>query len=84
MSVIHSDWISSRGPFVAAFENAFDHCLACKHAVGCSSGTVALHLLSCRTQTRAGAEVIILAFTMIAVANAVRYTGASCKLVESE
>jgi perosamine synthetase len=81
---VDSNWISSRGPFVAAFENAFAHYLGCKHAVACSSGTVALHLLLAALGLGPGDEVIIPAFTMIAVANAVRYTGASCRLVDSE
>jgi dTDP-4-amino-4,6-dideoxygalactose transaminase len=40
------------------------------------SGTVALHLLLAALGFGCGDEVIIPAFMMIAVANAVRYTGA--------
>jgi perosamine synthetase len=80
---VDSNWIS-KGPFVAAFENAFRHYLGCQHGVACSSGTVALHLLLSALGLGPGDEVIIPAFTMIAVANAVRYTGASCRVVDSE
>ena len=45
---------------------------------------LALHLLLAALGPGPGDEVIIPAFTMIAVANAVCYTGASCKLVDSE
>jgi dTDP-4-amino-4,6-dideoxygalactose transaminase len=58
--------------------------LGCQHGVACSSGTVALHLLLSALGLGPGDEVIIPAFTMISVANAVRYTGASCRVVDSE
>jgi perosamine synthetase len=81
---IDSNWISSKGPFVSQFESAFARYIGCKHGVACSSGTVALHLVLTALGLGPGDEVLIPAFTMIAVANAVRYTGASCKLVDSE
>lgn len=81
---IDSNWISSRGPFVDKFERAFARQADCKHAVACANGTVALHLVLAALGIGPGDEVILPAFTMIATANAVKYTGATAKLVDSE
>jgi perosamine synthetase len=81
---IDSNWISSKGPFIRKFEQAFAPQAGCDFAVPCASGTVALHLVLAALGLGPGDEVIVPAFTMIAVANAVRYTGASVKLVDVE
>jgi perosamine synthetase len=81
---IDSNWISSKGAFVAAFEAAFAAETGCRHAVACANGTVALHLVLAALGLGPGDEVIVPAFTMIAVANAVRYTGATVRLVDVE
>jgi perosamine synthetase len=81
---IDSNWISSKGPFVDKFERAFAGEAGCEYAVACASGTVALHLVLAALGIGPGDEVIVPAFTMIAVANAVKYTGAMVKLVDSE
>ena len=74
---IDSNWISSRGPFVGRFEAAFAREAGSTHAVSCANGTVALHLALTALGIGPGDEVIIPTFTMIATANAVRYTGAT-------
>jgi len=81
---IDSNWISSRGSFIPAFERAFAAQAGCDFGVACTSGTVALHLPLAALGLGPGDEVIIPAFTMIAVANAVRYTGAAIRLVDVE
>jgi perosamine synthetase len=81
---IDLNWISSKGPFIPAFERAFAAQAGCDFAVACSSGTVALHLPLAALGLGPGDEVIIPAFTMIAVANAVRYAGAAVRLVDVE
>jgi perosamine synthetase len=81
---IDTNWISSRGPFVTRFERAFAREAGCEHAVACANGTVALHLAVAALGLGAGDEVIVPAFTMIATANAVRYTGAEVVLVDAE
>jgi len=81
---IDSNWISSKGPFVDKFERAFAHEAGCEYAVACASGTVALHLVLAALGIGPNDEVIVPAFTMIATANAVKYTGATVKLVDSE
>src|SRR5260221_8418118 len=81
---IESNWVSSEGPFVQRFEDAFAKAAGCQFGVACSSGTAALHLLLASIGLDAGDEVILPAFTMIATANAVTYTGATPVLVDSE
>ncbi|HEV7919447.1 MAG TPA: DegT/DnrJ/EryC1/StrS family aminotransferase [Thermoanaerobaculia bacterium] len=81
---IQSNWVSSEGPFVRRFEEAFARAAGCRFGVACSSGTAALHLLLASIGLRPGDEVILPAFTMIATANAVTYTGATPVLVDAE
>jgi perosamine synthetase len=81
---IDSNWISSKGQFVSEFEKAFARHAGCEFAVACANGTAALHLVLAALGIGRDDEVIIPAFTMIATANAVRYTGATVKLVDSE
>lgn len=81
---IDTNWISSLGPFVKRFEDAFAREAGCAYGIACANGTVALHLALAALGLKAGDEVIVPTFTMIATANAVRYTGASVKLVDAE
>lgn len=81
---VQSGWISSAGRFVREFEEAFARAVGCRHGVACSSGTTALHLALAGLGAGPGDEVIVPTFSMIATANAVRYTGAAPVLVESE
>ncbi|MGH7319493.1 MAG: DegT/DnrJ/EryC1/StrS family aminotransferase [Candidatus Rokuibacteriota bacterium] len=81
---IQSNWISSAGRFVREFEEAFAGSMGCRYGVACSNGTTSLHLLLAALGVGPGDEVIIPTFTMIATANAVRYTGATPVLVDAE
>jgi perosamine synthetase len=81
---IASNWISSIGPYVRKFEEAFAQSAGCEFGIACSSGTAALHLILAALGIGADDEVIIPAFTMIATANSVGYTGASPVLVDAE
>jgi perosamine synthetase len=81
---IDTNWISSRGAFVTRFERAFAREAGCEYAVACANGTVALHLAIAALGLGPGDEVIVPAFTMIATANAVRYTGAEVVLADAE
>ena len=81
---IDTNWISSRGPFVSRFEAAFAREAGCSYGVSCANGTVALHLAIAALGIGPGDEVVIPTFTMVATANAVRYTGATVKLVDAE
>jgi perosamine synthetase len=67
---------------VREFEAAFARRVGAVDAVACSSGTAALHLTLSVLGIGPGDEVIIPAFTMIAVCNAVLYAGAKPVLVD--
>jgi len=81
---VQSNWISSAGRFVREFEEAFAAAVGCRYGVACSNGTTALHLALATLGIGTGDEVILPTFTMIATANAVRYTGAMPALVDAE
>lgn len=79
---LDANWISSTGAFVSRFERAFAAEAGCEFGVACANGTVALHLALASLGIGRGDEVIIPAFTMIAVANACHYLGAVIRLVD--
>lgn len=81
---VSSSWVSSAGSFVARFEEAFARAAGCEFGVACSTGTAALHLALAAVGVGPGDEVILPAFTMIALANAVEYTGAQGALVDAK
>lgn len=64
------------GPNVQAFEQESAAYLGVKHALGCASGTDALHLALLAAGIKAGDEVITTPFTFIATAEAIKYIGA--------
>ena len=81
---ISGGWISSSGSYVAEFERAFAKYLDVPYAVTTTSGTTALHLALVAAGIGPGDEVIIPAFTMIASAFAVCYTGAKPVFVDAD
>jgi len=70
------------GPNVQAFEKEAAEYLGVKHAVGCASGTDALHLALRAEGIADGDEVITSAFTFIATAEAIKYVGATPVFVD--
>jgi perosamine synthetase len=80
---VQSNWISSAGRFVREFEEAFAAAMGCRFGVAASNGTTSLHLALATLGLGPGDEVIIPTFTMIATANAVRYTGAMPVLADA-
>jgi perosamine synthetase len=79
---LESGWISSAGPYVGRFEEAFADVVGTRHAISCSNGTVALHLMLAAAGIGAGDEVIVPTFTMAATAAAVAYLGADPVFVD--
>jgi perosamine synthetase len=82
MDCLDSNWISSAGKYIPAFEEAFANFCGVKHAVAANNGTTALHLALVGLGLSAGDEVIIPTVTYIATANAVQYCGATPVLVD--
>ncbi len=70
------------GPEVEAFEREFSTYCDAAYAVGVSSGTSALHLALLAAGVGEGNEVITSAFTFVATAAAIEYTGARAVLVD--
>ena len=81
---IKTNWISSKGKYINQFEESFSKYCGTKHGIAASNGTTALHLALASMGIKAGDEVIIPTFTMIATVNSVTYTGAKPVLVDSE
>jgi perosamine synthetase len=81
---VSGGWISSSGSYVGEFEREFAKYLGVPCAVTTTSGTTALHLALVAAGIGAGDEVIIPAFTMIASAFAVCYTGAKPVFVDAD
>lgn len=70
------------GPNVQAFEQESAEYLGVKHALGCASGTDALHLALRAEGIGPGDEVITSAFTFIATTEAIKYVGAKPVFVD--
>lgn len=75
MACLESGWLTM-GPRTAEFERALSGYVGTPHAVTVSSGTAALHLACLAAGIGVGDGVIVPAFTFVASAAAVRYTGA--------
>lgn len=84
LDCLDSTWISSRGKYISEFEQKFAAVVGVEHALTVSNGTVAIHAALEALKIGPGDEVIVPAFTYVASANAVRYTGATPVLVDSE
>ncbi len=84
LDCLESSWISSNGKYIDLFEKSFAEYIGVKHALSCCNGTVALHLALLALGIGPGDEVIVPTLTYVATANAVRYTGATPVLADSE
>lgn len=76
LDCLDTNWISSNGKYIGAFEEAFAKFCGVKHAIATNNGTTALHLALVALNLKPGDEVIIPTVTYIATANAVSYCGA--------
>ena len=81
---ISSGWISSEGPFVSRFEQAFAKRLGRRYAAAVCNGTAALEVAVAALDLRPGDEVIVPSFTIISCAAAVLRAGAVPVLVDSD
>lgn len=81
---LDTNFVSSVGPFVGRFEEAFAEAVGAGHAVACASGTAAIHLAFRVLDIGPGDEVLVPTLTFVASANPVRYVGATPLLVDAE
>lgn len=84
LAALEEGWIGSTGRFLERFEADFARYCGVRHALACSNGTVALHLLLLALGLGPGDEVVVPSFTYVASANAVTYTGATPVFVDSD
>lgn len=76
LDAVKSGWVSSLGPYIKKFEEAFAKFIGVKYALATTNGTSALHLALLCCGVKRGDEVIVPDLSFIATANAVSYTGA--------
>lgn len=81
---IDTGWISSEGPFVKRFEEAFATRVGRRHGIAVCNGSVALDAAVAALGLGAGDEVILPAFTIISCAAAIVRAGAVPVLVDSD
>jgi perosamine synthetase len=81
---LDSSWISSKGKFIAEFEEKFADYTGVSHAASVCNGTVAIHLALVALGVGEGDEVIVPTLTYIASVNAIKYTGATPVFVDSD
>jgi pyridoxal phosphate-dependent aminotransferase EpsN len=77
-----SNWLSTVGPNIGAFESEFE-ALVGLPAVALSSGTAAIHLGLRLLGVRPGDEVFCQDLTFVATANPIRYLGAEPVFIDS-
>jgi len=81
---LQTNWISSSGKYVKAFEEGFSAYCGARHGIAVTSGTTALHLALAALKIGPGDEVILPAFTIASCAFAVLYQGATPVFVDVE
>ncbi|MBF0142460.1 MAG: DegT/DnrJ/EryC1/StrS family aminotransferase [Magnetococcales bacterium] len=84
LECIDSEWISSEGPFVARFEEAFAGRVGRRYATSVTSGTAALEVALAAIGLKPGDEVILPSFTIISCAAAVLRLGGKPVVVECD
>lgn len=84
LECLRSNWISSKGHYIAAFEERFASFVGIRHAISVCNGTVALHVALAALGIGPGDEVIVPTLTYIAPVNAIVYCGATPVFVDSD
>jgi UDP-4-amino-4,6-dideoxy-N-acetyl-beta-L-altrosamine transaminase len=74
VDALKSDFLTT-GPRVAAFEKALAGVTRARHAIACTNGTAALHLVARAMNLGPGTVSIVPTVTFLATANAVRLNG---------
>jgi len=81
---VETNFVSSVGPFVSIFEEAFAQFVGTPYAVAVSNGTAAIHMALILAGVGPGDEVIVSDFTFAASGNPIFYQGGRPILVDSE
>jgi perosamine synthetase len=81
---IETGWVSSVGSYVDQFEKMSAEFAGTKYAVATSSGTTALHICLILAEVGQNDMVIAPNITFIATLNAIKYTGASPILIDTD
>ncbi|TAF33048.1 MAG: DegT/DnrJ/EryC1/StrS family aminotransferase [Cytophagales bacterium] len=82
LECIKTNWISSEGPFVKEFEDAFAALHGRKFGIAVANGTAALDIALRTLALKPTDEVILPTFTIISPASAILHTGAKMVLVD--
>ena len=83
LQAYESNWITTLGPHVDAFEQEMCEKVGVGHAAALASGTAALHLALVMLGIKNGDEVICSDLTFAATANAIVYCGATPVFIDS-
>jgi perosamine synthetase len=81
---IETGWISSEGPFVKKFEDAFSEKVDRKFGIAVANGTAALDIAVKALEIGVGDEVILPTFTIISCIQQIVRSGATPVLVDSD
>jgi perosamine synthetase len=84
LDCVRSGWISSEGPYVARFEDAWATYCGVRHGVAVTNGTAALYAAVAALGLARGDEVIMPSFTIIGCAQAIIASGATPVLVDAD
>jgi len=84
MEAYDSNWITTLGPHVDAFEKEICEKIGVKHAAALVSGTAALHLALLMLGVEKGDVVLCSDLTFAASANVIRYCGAEPVFIDSD
>lgn len=84
LECIRTGWISSEGPFVKKFEQAFSQKVSRKYGIAVINGTAALDIAITALGIKKGDEVIMPTFTIISCALAVVRAGAIPVYVDAD
>jgi perosamine synthetase len=82
LECLDTNWISSNGRFIGAFEERFADWCGVSHAIATNNGTTALHVAMVALGLKPDDEVIVPTVTYVASANSVRYCMARPVLVD--
>lgn len=84
MECLNTGWISSEGPFVSQFEEAFSRRVGRQYGIACANGSAALDIAVAALKLGPGDEVILPTFTIISCAAAIVRAGATPVVVDAD